>query len=129
VASSDTSLAGKHCLVLDDEFLIALDIQEILEAAGAAQVTCVADAASALAALDNGTQFDLAVLDVILSGAAQNSLTVATVLAARKIPFVFLTGMTGKNFIVTNFPEAPVLEKPYQAPILLKTVLHAFASR
>ena len=35
---SDTSLAGKHCLVLDDEFLIALDIQEILEAAGAAKV-------------------------------------------------------------------------------------------
>ena len=41
VAPSDLILAGKRCLVLDDEFLIALDIQEILEAAGVAQVVCV----------------------------------------------------------------------------------------
>jgi hypothetical protein len=32
-------LSGKRCLVLDDEFLIALDIQQILERAGASHVT------------------------------------------------------------------------------------------
>ena len=35
MADSETSIAGKRCLVLDDEFLIALDIQQILETAGA----------------------------------------------------------------------------------------------
>ena len=33
---SDSLLTGKRCFVLDDEFLIALDIQQILERAGAA---------------------------------------------------------------------------------------------
>jgi hypothetical protein len=32
---SGTLLFGKRCLVLDDEFLIALDIQQTLELAGA----------------------------------------------------------------------------------------------
>ena len=43
----DELLAGKCCLVLDDEFLIALDIQQILELAGAASVVSVATAAEA----------------------------------------------------------------------------------
>ena len=129
VAPSDSLLAGKNCLVLDDEFLIALDIQELLEAAGAAKVICVSDEAGALAALDNGPRFDLAVLDVILSGAAQNSLRVATALATQKIPFVFLTGVSGEDILTRNFPAAPVFEKPYQAPFLLETVLRALRTR
>ena len=44
---SDSLLSGKRCLVLDDEFLIALDIQQILERAGASHVTSVASAAEA----------------------------------------------------------------------------------
>ena len=46
---SNKLLIGKRCLVLDDEFLIALDIQQTLEFAGAAHVACVATVAEALA--------------------------------------------------------------------------------
>ena len=45
---AQSSLSGKRCLVLDDEFLIALDIQQMLERAGATEVICVASAAEAL---------------------------------------------------------------------------------
>ena len=48
---SDSLLSGKRCFVLDDEFLIALDIQQILERAGAAYVASVATAAEAVALL------------------------------------------------------------------------------
>src|SRR6185312_2761502 len=48
-------LTGRRCLVLDDEFLIALDIQQALEQAGAAEVVCCGNAAEALAAA--GTPF------------------------------------------------------------------------
>ena len=44
-------LAGKRCLVLDDEFLIALDIQQVLEQAGAGEVVCAGNVAEALTAM------------------------------------------------------------------------------
>lgn len=129
MVSSDKSLAGKHCLVLDDEFLIALDIQEILESAGAAKVICVSDEAGALEALHNGPQFDFAVLDLVLNDGMKTSLAVAEVLETQKIPFVFLTGMPGEDRHTKKFPKASVLAKPYQPPLLLETVLRALALR
>jgi len=48
---SDSLLTGRRCLVLDDEFLIALDIQQILELAGAKHVASVATASETIALL------------------------------------------------------------------------------
>ncbi len=129
MANIEPSIAGKRCLVLDDEFLIALDIQQILEAAGAASVICVADADAAFAALNAGPPFDLAVLDLKLSGATRTSVTVAAALAERGTPFVFLTGMRARTSTLQQFPHAPVVEKPYQAPLLLDAVLRALGVR
>jgi CheY-like chemotaxis protein len=129
LANSDASIAGKRCLVLDDELLIALDIQSILESAGAANVKCVANAADALAALRGDAKFDLAVLDVRLSGATRTSLTVAAVLAEQKTPFVFLTGMRADDVHAEQFPKAPVVEKPYDAPRLIDALLRALAAK
>src|SRR3569832_2994457 len=56
-------LTGKRCLVVDDEFLIALDIQQALEQAGAAEVVCAGTTAEALAAV-KAARFDVAVLAV-----------------------------------------------------------------
>jgi len=127
VAESKTAIAGKRCLVLDDEFLIALDIQNILEAAGAAQVVCVSNAADALAEL-RGAKFDLAVLDVKLSDATRTSMTVAALLQAQATPFVFLTGARDDDVHAKQFPGAPVVDKPYQAPLLLDALLRALGT-
>jgi CheY-like chemotaxis protein len=129
VAPPETLLAGKRCLVLDDEFLIALDIQQILEAAGARSVICAGNADDAMAAIRGGPRFDLAVLDVVLSGATRTSTMVAAALALQKTPFVFLTGMRGEDIHTREFPRAPVLDKPYQPPSLLDAVLRALASQ
>jgi len=64
---SGTLLSGKRCLVLDDEFLIALDIQQTLELAGAEYVAAVASVPEALALLRGEPEFNLAVLNVKLS--------------------------------------------------------------
>jgi CheY-like chemotaxis protein len=129
VTQSNPLLAGKRCLVLDDEFLIALDIQQILEIAGAASVVCVGNSADAMTALRNALKFDLAVLDVKLSGATSTSLTVAAALAEQNTPFVFLTGVHGDDVHTKKFPTAPVVEKPYQAQVLMEAVLRALTSR
>jgi CheY-like chemotaxis protein len=125
LAGSNTLLIGKRCLVLDDEFLIALDIQQILEFAGAAHVACVATVAEALALLRANPDFDLAVLDVKISGPDGNSLGVAAQLAAKGTPFVFLTGMRVDDLHARQFPQAPVVEKPYDAVALLDAVRRA----
>ena len=114
-------LAGARCLVLEDEFLIALDLQDILEAAGAA-VTCYADADEALRVLREGARFDLAVLDVHLGGATRTSYSVAAALTVQRTPFVFLTGMRRDATIAAEYPQVPILEKPYQHAHVLDAV-------
>src|SRR5262245_6950777 len=98
-----TFLSDRRCLVLDDEFLIALDIQQMHERAGAAYVACVASAADAFDLLRGGSEFDLAVLDVKLSGPNPNSLGVAARLTESGTPFVFLTGMRVDDLHAGNF--------------------------
>jgi CheY-like chemotaxis protein len=129
VADIDTLLAGKRCLVLDDEFLIALDIQQILEAAGAASVTCVGNAEDALAAVRAGPVFDLAVLDVKLSGDTPTSMNVAAALSEQGTRFVFLTGMRSDDMHTAQYPDVAVVEKPYEAPLLLQALRRALAAR
>jgi CheY-like chemotaxis protein len=120
-----TLLNGRHCLVLDDEFLIALDIQQTLELAGAAHVACVATVPEALALLRSNPDFDLAVLDVKLSGPDRNSLGVAALLAAKGTPFIFVTGIRVDDVHIRQFPQVPVIEKPYDATTLLDAVRRA----
>jgi CheY-like chemotaxis protein len=111
--------------VLDDEFLIALDIQQILERAGAAHVASVASAAEAMELLGREPKFDLAVLDVKLGDMERNSLDVAGFLQSQGTPFVFLTGMRVDDVHAKKFPNAPVVEKPYDAGVLLRAVQRA----
>ena len=122
---SDSLLTGNRCLVLDDEFLIALDIQQILELARAKHVASVATASEAIALVRREAKFDLAVLDVKLGGSEDNSLGVASELVKTGTPFVFLTGMRVDNVHAREFPQAPVIEKPYDAVALLDAVQRA----
>lgn len=122
---SDSLLSGRRCFVLDDEFLIALDIQQILERAGASHVTSVASATEAIEVLGREPKFDLAVLDVKLGGVERNSLDVAALLHTQGVPFVFLTGMRADDVHAKKFPNAPVIEKPYDVTALLRAVQQA----
>src|SRR5215475_7062394 len=100
--NSDSLLIGKRCLVLDDEFLIALDIQQILELAGAKHVASVATASEAMELLRREEKFDVAVLDVKLGGPEGNSLGVASMLATPRLlpsgPPSFTSSTATSNF-------------------------------
>jgi CheY-like chemotaxis protein len=129
VSEDKSPIAGKRFLVLDDEFLIALDIQQILESAGAAHVIAVNSADDALSVLREGVEFDLAVLDVQLGQQTKTGLLVATELARQTKPFIFLTGLNYRDAHARHFPDVPVVEKPYQASVLLEAVLRALHKR
>ena len=117
-------LAGRRCLVLDDEFLIALDIQQALEQAGAAEVVCAASVEGALMSVRE-RRFDLAVLDLRLGHTGGNSLPVAAALQETGTPFIFLTGMYGDAEHTHAYPLTPVVEKPYDGAALLGAVTKA----
>ena len=123
-------LEGMLCFVLDDDFLIALDIQEILESAGAASVVCVGSIADARAALQNEPAFSVAVLDIGMDGNGREAdMTIAALLQERGTPFVFLTGMGSDDARARKFPEAPLVDKPFQGGELLAAVRRALRQR
>jgi len=112
---ADGIFLGLHCLVLEDEFLIALDIQQILENIGAASVICAGTVKEAMEALNGTSKYDVAVLDLKLGGSMAEGLQVAAELALRKIPFVFLTGMRAEDLPAEKYPAVPLVGKPFQA--------------
>lgn len=120
VSSTQRPLAGKRGLVVDDEFLIGLDLQELLEEAGAG-IVCQGSAEKAREALDSQGPFDFAIVDLHLGGGIESGISVAALLAERAIPFVFLSGLSGNDPQVGRF-EAPLIEKPYQPDVLVGTI-------
>ena len=113
----------RRILVVEDDFLVATLLAEILESVGWQVVGPVAHLATALdAAASEG--FDAAVLDVDLGG--HNVCPVAEVLHARRIPFVFVTGC-GRETLPLLFRGRPHLGKPFAPRELIGTVARLIA--
>lgn len=117
--SSERPLAGKRGLVVDDEFLIVLDLEALLADSGA-EIVCHGSSEKARAALDEGT-FDFAIVDLHIGSSIDGGLSVATLLHERGIPFIFLSGVSSNDPQVTRF-DAPLVEKPYRPEALVTTI-------
>ncbi|HVY04519.1 MAG TPA: response regulator [Burkholderiales bacterium] len=125
--TEDTPLAGKRLLVVEDEFLIALDIERMLEAAGATAIASAAQVAEALAMLDKDAPFDAVVLDLKLD--RESSLPVAEWLMNAGIPFVFLTGAPTEANETSRFGNAPVVAKPFDSAALIAALTLIMSTR
>src|SRR5262245_64504158 len=82
-------MAAKRVLVVEDEFLIALDIAGVLEQAGIAVIGPAGTVGDALQALE-GEVVHGALLDAHLAG--EPVTRIADALKARGIPLPFLSG-------------------------------------
>jgi CheY-like chemotaxis protein len=101
-------LHGLRILLVEDEAMIALDLEFALQAAGYHVVGPVAGLAQAVALLRTEA-IDAALLDVNLNG--ELSFPLAELLAERKIPFVFLTGYA-EVVVPKPLRRRPVCRKP-----------------
>jgi two-component system, response regulator PdtaR len=81
-------LAGRSVLIVEDERLIALDLQDILDGWGCEVIGPVASVSAALRLIEELSP-DAAILDVHLNG--ETSEPIADVLRARACPFLVLT--------------------------------------
>ena len=111
--------APPRILVVEDEFLIAIDVVSALEQAGADVLGPVPSVHAAMEMLEAGT-VDAAVLDIDLRGVAVYP--VADVLLARGVPFVFATGYDLAQFD-PRYAEVTRFEKPFDPRSVAATVM------
>jgi len=98
-------LGGKTVLLLEDDFLIALELASHLRALGvnlAGPCCHISDAQR----LSTTLRLDLALLDVNVGG--ERSVAFARRLAERGVACAFLTGYSS----VPELPEVPIINKP-----------------
>ncbi len=110
-------LGGKRVLVVEDDMLIALDIADELKSAGCTVLGPASRLEPAIT-LAQAQEFDAAVLDVFLEGAYVWPL--AASLAARAVPFIFLTGFGQFLEFPAAFASVPCLEKPVRPGALAR---------
>jgi DNA-binding LytR/AlgR family response regulator len=96
-------------LLVEDDYLIADDLQNELTKAGAEVIGPVATLAKALQILGAGTALDGAVLDVNLGG--EKVFPLVDALRQRGIPSVFVTGHD-ERAIPAAYADVPHCEKP-----------------
>ena len=97
-------------LIVEDEMLVAMNIEDMLLDLGH-EVAGLASRLAPAMALAREAQFDLAMLDVNLAG--EQSFPVARALVERGIPFLFATGY-GVKGVAEEFRSFPVLQKPFR---------------
>lgn len=107
--NKQASLSGLQILIVEDAFLIALDLSDLLTDSGCQVVGPAASVKEALQQID-GIPLDGAVLDVNLNG--ERSFPLAELLASRGIPFLFVTGYDSPTIFPDEFRQAPRLSKP-----------------
>lgn len=106
--------SGGSVMLVEDEAIVALAVNDSLTDLGFSVVGPFGRVADACRALQHH-HVDAAILDVNLDGEMVYSL--AELLIARKIPFVFATGY-GAESIESRFEHIPVLQKPIEKDML-----------
>lgn len=119
-------LEGLRILLVEDEYLIAMDVETICLEHGAVEVAIV----SRLADLDDDSRvrhIDIAILDLMLDGGS--TLDFAARLQSRGIPFIFASGHSMTDEIRIRFPHIRLVEKPYSGDDLVNALSDAGRAR
>lgn len=113
-------LKGLSILVVEDEYLIAMDMDMTLTNLGARVVGPAPSVEVALNAIDNDETLDLAVMDINLGD--ERSYPIAEVLAERGVPVIFVTGYDDL-IVPAPFSTYPRLNKPFNPSALQSLIL------
>ena len=121
---ASSPLRDRRILVVEDEYLIAMSLQDALETAGSIVVGPAPSVDKALQTIDSESHIDAAVLDVNLGGAL--SYGVADKLIARKIPFVFTSGYED-NVLRSRYSGVKNCPKPYLFQAIEEALVEAMS--
>lgn len=113
-------LTGMRVLIVEEEAIVAMDIEEFCKENGAQDVV-IATNLSRLSSELLEPRPHVAVLDTKIGGASTREF--AALLHAASIPFAFASGYTADQTFFQEFPQAPVLEKPFANEHLLEVLV------
>lgn len=118
----EAKVQGLRVLVVEDEFLMARLLEDVLNAYGCEVVGPVPRLDRAMDAARTET-LDGAVLDINLAG--EVVFPVAEELLSRDIPFIFATGYSTAS-LPPRFHETPRLQKPFPMTGLIELMAEVF---
>jgi DNA-binding response OmpR family regulator len=122
--SDNNPLSGVRVLVVEDDALMAMDLEATLAEAGAVVVGLCQTLDEAMART-NADDFAVAVLDFILG--SDTASPVARRLARRGVPFVFYTGKSRREPALAEWMACPIVEKPTSPRVLVSAVRTALS--
>jgi two-component SAPR family response regulator len=115
-------LAGLRVLIVEDEFLLAMELETLVECGGSTPVGPASSVRHALALID-GEEPDIALLDVNLKG--ERATPVAAALQERGVPYVLITGYSAAQLHEPELLAAPRIDKPVSRRALARAVRRA----
>lgn len=118
--------AGLRVFAVEDESLVAMQLEDILEELGCEIVGMAMRVGRALDMLGALRSVDVAVLDMNVAG--EKVYPVAEHLRERGIPIVFATGY-GRSGIMEEWRDNPILQKPYTGDQVAEAIADAHAAR
>lgn len=116
------ALRDARILIVEDDFLIAMELEAVLEDAGAEIIGLCRTVEEALAVAD-GNEVAVAILDIRLG--REEVTPVACRLAERGTPFVFYTGQVDIASLRAEWPGRPIIQKPAHP----RTIVQALADQ
>ena len=111
--------APRRVLVAEDDFLVAMDLEDLLSSEGWCVVGPVATVKAALDSIEKAPP-DAAVLDVDLAG--ERAAPIAAALKALGVPFALVSGYTEAQLTEAEFAGAARVGKPCSAAELVSVI-------
>jgi DNA-binding response OmpR family regulator len=115
-------LDGYRLLIVEDEYLLAIDLCRTLEEWGAEVLGPVGSLSDAMTLIQSETRIDCAVLDINLGG--ERSYPLADVLLGRGVEIIFTTG-----YDISAIPEKYAGIRRYEKPFDTVALARVLASR
>lgn len=129
--SEDVPLTGLTVLLVEDQPLIAMDVEDMLSSFGAAAVVVASTVEEARSALRQSARPDLAVLDFVL-GNGETSEALADELSTNGVPVVCVSGMDSLDRMggmPSPLQKAVFVEKPVDPALLREAIVQVLRSR
>jgi CheY-like chemotaxis protein len=115
-----TKLDGVRVVIVEDNYVVARSLEALVGAHGC-EVTGIAGTLDRAIDLVTHKEYDVAILDIDLSG--ENVAPVAELAQERERPMLFLTGYADMELLPDILRSWPRLDKPVEPRILISTLL------
>ncbi len=117
--NDNSPLSGVTVLVVEDDFLLAMDLEDSLVDMGAVVVDVCRSLDEAITRAD-ANDFAVAVLDFSLGPDPVTPL--ARRLSRRNVPFILHTGMSPRELSLMEWIDHPILKKPASRSTLVAAI-------